>query len=58
MRVLPGVALALLAAVLLGGSADGARTSVPRFEHVLVVVLENKSQSQVIGSRHALRSPF
>jgi acid phosphatase len=57
MRVLPGVALALtlLAAVVLGGSANGAPRSVPRFEHVLVVVLENQSQAQVIGNRHAPR---
>ena len=57
MRVLAGgaVALALLAAVVFGGAASGARRSVPRFEHVLVVVLENQAQAQVIGSRHAPR---
>jgi hypothetical protein len=55
VRVLPGVALALLAVMVLGGSANGARRSVPRFEHVLVVVLENQSQAQVIGNRHAPR---
>jgi hypothetical protein len=56
VRLVPGVALALaLLAVALGGSANGAPESVPRFEHVLVVVLENKSQAQVLGSRHAPR---
>ena len=57
MRLLAGgaVALALLAAVVFGGAASGARRSVPRFEHVLVVVLENQAQAQVIGSRHAPR---
>ena len=55
MKVLPGVALALLAVVVLGGSANGAPRSVPQFEHVLVIVLENQSQAQVIGNRHAPR---
>jgi hypothetical protein len=54
VRALTGVALAALAAVLVscGGSA-ASRTPLPRFDHVLVVVLENKSQSSVLGDDEA-----
>jgi hypothetical protein len=54
VRVLSGVALAALAAVLVssGGSA-ASRTVIPRFDHVLVVVLENKDQSSVRGNDEA-----
>jgi acid phosphatase len=54
VKVLSGVALAALAAVLVfcGGSA-ASRTPLPRFDHVLVVVLENKDQSSVLGNAEA-----
>jgi phosphatidylinositol-3-phosphatase len=45
----PGVVLAALAATLCGGSA-ASRLAIPRFDHVLVVVLENKTQASVLGS--------
>jgi phospholipase C len=53
VKALPGVALALLAAVLLSGAARSARKAVPAFDHVLVIALENKTQSQVLGNRRA-----
>ena len=54
MKVLSGVALAALAAVVVscGGSA-ASRTPLPTFDHVLVVVLENKNQSSVLGDDEA-----
>jgi hypothetical protein len=52
VRGLPGVALAAIAAALCSGST-GAPNPLPRFEHVLVVVLENKSQSNLLGNRDA-----
>ena len=52
MRAVVGVALAALAAVSCSGSA-ATRTPLPRFDHVLVVVLENKSQASVLGNREA-----
>jgi acid phosphatase len=54
VKFLSGVALAVLAAVLVscGGSA-ASRTPLPRFDHVLVVVLENKNQSSVLGDDEA-----
>lgn len=52
MRALIGVALAALAAVLCTGSA-ATRMPLPRFDHVLVVVLENKSQTSVLGNPEA-----
>jgi phosphatidylinositol-3-phosphatase len=55
VRALPGVALAVLAAAALSGSAAGARQQVPQFDHVVVVVLENKSEAQILGSRRAPR---
>jgi phosphatidylinositol-3-phosphatase len=47
------VLLAAVVAVALGGSAGGARRAVPEFDHVLVIVLENKTQSQVLGNTEA-----
>jgi phosphatidylinositol-3-phosphatase len=55
VRALLAVGVAALAVGLLGGSAGGARRTVPQFDHVLVVVLENKTQSQVLGNRRAPR---
>jgi hypothetical protein len=55
VRALLGVGLAALVAAALGGSVDGAQQPVPQFDHVLVVVLENKSEAQVLGSRRAPR---
>jgi phosphatidylinositol-3-phosphatase len=52
VRAFTGVALAALAAVSCSGSA-AAPNPLPRFEHVLVVVLENKSQSNLLGSADA-----
>ena len=52
MRALLGIALAALAAVSGSGSA-ATRTPLPSFDHVIVVVLENKSQSSVLGSDSA-----
>src|SRR5436309_1577658 len=52
VRAVVGVALAALAAVPCSGSA-ATRTPLPRFDHVLVVVLENKSQASVLGNREA-----
>jgi phospholipase C len=46
------VALAALVAASCSGSA-ATRTPLPRFDHVLVVVLENKSQSNVLGNENA-----
>ena len=46
------VALGALAAVSCSGSA-ATRTPLPRFDHVIVVVLENKSQSKLLGSEAA-----
>jgi acid phosphatase len=42
----------LLACAWLGG-AQAAQQRVPVFEHVLVIVLENKDQSEVLGSKQA-----
>jgi hypothetical protein len=44
--------LALAFAAPLHGAAASA-PAIPRFEHVIVVVLENKSQHDVLGSRSA-----
>jgi len=52
VKPLIGVALAALAAVSCSGSA-ATRTPVPRFDHVIVVVLENKSQSNLLGNEDA-----
>jgi len=52
VKALLGVALAVAVAASCGGSA-GARQSVPRFEHVVVVVLENKGQANVLGNPEA-----
>jgi phospholipase C len=52
VRALLGVALAALAAVSCSGAA-ATRAPLPSFDHVIVVVLENKSQSSVLGSDSA-----
>jgi hypothetical protein len=52
VRRLFGVALAVLVAVSCGAS-NGARQPVPHFEHILVVVLENKGESSVLGNPEA-----
>jgi hypothetical protein len=52
VRIFTGVALAAIAAVSCSGSA-AARNPLPRFEHVLVVVLENKSESNLLGNADA-----
>jgi hypothetical protein len=46
------VAGLLLACAWLGG-AQAARQRVPAFEHVVVVVMENKDQGDVLGSKQA-----
>ena len=52
MRALVGIVLLAATAVSCGGSA-ASRTPLPRFDHVIVVVLENKSQSNVLGNAEA-----
>jgi phosphatidylinositol-3-phosphatase len=52
VRAFIGAALAALAAVSCSGSA-ATRTPLPTFDHVLVVVLENKSQSSLLGNADA-----
>jgi hypothetical protein len=52
VKPLIGVALAAFAAVSCSGSS-ATRTPLPRFDHVIVVVLENKSQANVLGSDDA-----
>lgn len=48
------VALALLAAALLAArGASGGSTAIPAFDHVVVVVFENKELGTVLGSRSA-----
>jgi phospholipase C len=47
-----GIVLAVLIAVACGASA-ASRQAVPSFEHVIVVVLENKSQGSVLGNPEA-----
>jgi phosphatidylinositol-3-phosphatase len=45
---------AVLAVLLLSACGASARTrAIPSFDHVLVLVLENKGQSQMLGSRSA-----
>ena len=57
MKALPGVLIALVLAIALSDhrSAGGAQRAVPAFDHVFVVVLENKTQSQLLGNRRAPR---
>ena len=43
----------LLARVRLLGGAQAVPPPVPSFQHVLVIVMENKAQSDVLGNRHA-----
>jgi phosphatidylinositol-3-phosphatase len=50
-RIVPTVLL--LAAVPACARAGAAPPPVPAFGHVIVVVLENKARSQVLGNRHA-----
>jgi hypothetical protein len=50
------VRIALVAAVLAAASTPGAnavRSKVPRFDHVIVVVFENKERGDVVGSTAA-----
>jgi phosphatidylinositol-3-phosphatase len=50
-RLLVGLAtLALLAAGLTGASSAQAATSVPRFDHIVLVMFENKASSQITAS--------
>jgi hypothetical protein len=44
---------ALIAALLLGVGAQRASVPVPELQHAIVVVLENKSRSDVLGNRSA-----
>jgi hypothetical protein len=47
-------ALALVAAALLGSrAATGATSAIPDFDHVIVVVFENKESATVLGARDA-----
>ena len=43
----------LVAVLALCGGAQSATRQVPAFDHVVVVVLENKARSQVLGNRAA-----
>jgi phosphatidylinositol-3-phosphatase len=52
MKALLGVALALLLAASSSGS-KGTRAPIPRFDHVLVVVLENKDRGNVLNNSEA-----
>ncbi len=52
MRLAALVALSLVLVAPLRG-ASASRERVPGFEHVIVVVLENKAQSEVLGNRAA-----
>ena len=49
MKRLLGLGVAVLVAACCGGS-QASRLAVPRFDHVLVVVLENKTQASVLGN--------
>jgi phospholipase C len=44
---------ALIVALLLGVGAERASAPVPELQHAIVVVLENKSRSDVLGNRSA-----
>ena len=52
MRALVGLVLAALAVAFCTGSA-ASRVAVPPFEHVIVLVLENKSAASVVGNSDA-----
>jgi acid phosphatase len=52
VRALIGIVLTVFLAVACGESSAG-RGPIPRFDHVIVVVLENESQSSVTGNAHA-----
>jgi hypothetical protein len=52
VKTLIGVALAAFLAVACSDSA-ATRQPIPRFEHVIVVVLENKNQASVLGNDDA-----
>jgi hypothetical protein len=47
------IPVALLLLLVTAGPAAGARPGVPRFKHVLVVVLENKERGEIVGSSAA-----
>jgi phospholipase C len=47
------IVCALLACALLAGGAAAAPTPVPAFEHVVVIVFENKEATSVFGQRAA-----
>jgi len=49
----PFTALAILVACAWLGGAQAVPPSVPSFQHVVVIVMENKAQSDVLGNRHA-----
>ncbi len=51
MRLAVSVLLAAAAAALPG--AQAASSPVPRFGHVVVIVLENKARDEVLGNSHA-----
>ena len=53
MKALIRVALALFLAVACTGQSAATRQAVPRFEHVIVVVLENKNQASLLGNSDA-----
>jgi acid phosphatase len=52
VRALVGLVLAALAVAFCTGSA-ASRVAVPPFEHVIVLVLENKSAASVVGNSDA-----
>jgi hypothetical protein len=52
VKALIGAVLAALVAVACGASS-ATRQPLPRFDHVIVVVLENKDESNVLGNREA-----
>ena len=56
MRALLWVVLAAFVAVACGESSasrQASRATIPRFKHVLVVVLENKNQTNMLGNSEA-----
>jgi hypothetical protein len=47
------LAALLAGAALTGGASNGSAPAVPRLDHVVVIVFENKERSQVLGSGSA-----
>lgn len=45
--------LCLLGALTLAGCTVGAADEVPRYDHILVIIAENHSYQEIIGSPHA-----